>query len=102
MRKRYMWVAGPRTKSSQFSGLECILSSAAPLFIASVSAAVQLKDAPEAEHLVQGVTSQDKEEVSVGQTGKDQDAGALGTKKANRKNKKQFNNNRIGGGDDAY
>jgi hypothetical protein len=34
LRRKLSWVTGPRAKSNQFSGLECILSGPAPLFIA--------------------------------------------------------------------
>jgi hypothetical protein len=37
LRRKLSWITGPRAKSSQFSGLECILASPAPLFIAPVA-----------------------------------------------------------------
>ena len=37
LRRKLSWITGPRVKSSQFSGLECVLASAGPLFIAPVA-----------------------------------------------------------------
>lgn len=106
LRKQFAWIAGQRSKSNQFSGLECILAGPSPIFIAPVSAAVQLKDAPEAERVVQSATTGG--DLDLGPLQKDDNGGlgqGLGASNTDSKDKKLNRKGKKGlraGGDDGY
>jgi hypothetical protein len=101
LRRKFSWVTGPRVKSNQFSGLECILSGPAPLFIAPTVA--NLENADPAQILgnseddsakssnLQGEKASDRQKETTDSSNKD--------KKMTRKNKKAAfaAQNRIGG-----